>query len=376
MRRKEETLKQHPYKISQGKDGKWRTHIRINGKMTSLCKNTQEELNEAVVALMQGFDVRPTVENMFYDWLNKRHERRKISDSTYHRYIQDFDRFFGDIKGRKIEEMIEYDFEDFLEDCLDKYNLTAKAFSNLKTIVRGSLKRAKKLGYIDFNVEVMLQDLDVSDKQFRRVAKKDEEEVFNDEEMDIIIRYLKENPTIRNLGILLIFLTGMRVGELVALESEDLDVVNGIVSVSKTETRYKKDGKYVCEIADRAKTVAGIRKIPVPKDYRWVLSRLRSAHPFGGYIFTNEAGERLTAHAIRMRFKRVCHKLGIKYRSVHKIRKTYGSILLDNHMNEKMVIGLMGHTDVYCTEKYYHKNRASIQDAEQIVSQIPEFCVN
>ena len=47
-------------------------------------------------------------------------------------------------------------------------------------------------------------------------------------------------------------------------------------------------------------------------------------------------------------------------KSPHKARRTYGSILLDNNVDERMVTDLRGHTDIRCTEGYYHKNRGSI----------------
>ena len=44
-------------------------------------------------------------------------------------------------------------------------------------------------------------------------------------------------------------------------------------------------------------------------------------------------------------------------KSPHKIRKTYGSILLDNHIDNKLIIEQMGRTDIRCTEEHYHRNR-------------------
>ncbi len=33
----------------------------------------------------------------------------------------------------------------------------------------------------------------------------------------------------------------------------------------------------------------------------------------------------------------------------------------------------MGHTDIACTENYYHRNRKSIDTKSQILSNLPEF---
>ena len=38
-----------------------------------------------------------------------------------------------------------------------------------------------------------------------------------------------------------------------------------------------------------------------------------------------------------------------------------------------MIIGQMGHTDILCTEKHYHRNRKSIDTKSDILSKVPEF---
>ncbi|MCD8370474.1 MAG: tyrosine-type recombinase/integrase [Clostridiales bacterium] len=74
-----------------------------------------------------------------------------------------------------------------------------------------------------------------------------------------------------------------------------------------------------------------------------------------------------------MRLPRLCNKPGIYRKSPHKIRKTYGSILLDSHVDNRMITDQMGHTDIGCTENYYHRNRKSIEQKTHILSDIPEF---
>ena len=76
---------------------------------------------------------------------------------------------------------------------------------------------------------------------------------------------------------------------------------------------------------------------------------------------------------IRLRQKRICDKIKIYRKSPNKIRKTYGSILLDNHIDERLIIGQMGHTNILCTEQHYHRNRRGIERKQDILSSIPEF---
>ena len=192
--------------------------------------------------------------------------------------------------------------------------------------------------------------------------------------MQLILDYLMKNPDSTNLAICLIFVTGLRVGELVALKHEDFDELS--VKVRRTETRYKNEaGKTVYEVKDFPKSAAGVRTIPVPADYAWLLKRIRLLNPFGEYVFMGRNG-RLTTNSVRSRLRTICRKLEIYPKSPHKIRKTYGSILLDNNIDHRLIKDVMGHTDILCTETHYHRNRKTIEVKQDILSQIPEFRAN
>lgn len=176
----------------------------------------------------------------------------------------------------------------------------------------------------------------------------------------------------RNLGILVMLLTGIRVGELVTLRNEEVD--GTVIRIRRTETRYRDDatGKDVYEVKDFPKTAAGLRTVVLPPDYAWVAKRLKMQNPFDEYIFY-ENGKRLTTNCIRQRMYRVCKQLNIYPKSPHKARKTYGSILLDNNIDHRFITDQMGHTDLLCSEKHYHRNRRNIDRKSQILGGIPEF---
>lgn len=65
--------------------------------------------------------------------------------------------------------------------------------------------------------------------------------------MYTVLKHLENNLDIENLGIYLMFITGIRIGEFVTLKPSDLDDMT--VKVRRTETRYLgEDGKYVCDV--------------------------------------------------------------------------------------------------------------------------------
>ena len=82
---------------------------------------------------------------------------------------------------------------------------------------------------------------------------------------------------------------------------------------------------------------------------------------------------RMKAEAFRDRMQRVCKKLGIKYKALHAIRKTYATMLLNNGVDTRFIIEQMGHTNILCTEKYYHRNRKSDVQKNEQLAQIAEF---
>lgn len=133
------------------------------------------------------------------------------------------------------------------------------------------------------NVEEFFQEMDTSDAYFRKRIREDCEEVFSEDKLPKVLSYLTENPDLKNLGILLMFLTGIRVGELVALKHSDFD--GNTFRIRRTETKYvDENGKYVYGIKDFPKSEAGVRTVIIPKTYSWVANKLRLFNPFGEYI--------------------------------------------------------------------------------------------
>ena len=375
MNKRKELLDKHPYKIWQGKDGKWYTYLPDEKKGRVLKKKTtQKGIEDTIVEYWKIQTENPTVKQVFEEWNDRRLTLNKISNSTHLRNKQIFNRHYKSFGMKRIRNVSLEDFEEFLEEQIPEYQLTSKAFSNLKTITRGFLKRARKRKLIQFSSDELFQELDTSETDFKKVIKEDYEEVFDETEMPIMIEYLKDNQDIVNLGILLMFVTGARVGEVVTLKHEDFE--KNTFKIRRTETRYlDQDNKYVYEVKEFPKSQAGVRTAIIPEDFSWVSRAIQRQNPFGEYIFVKN-GKRISTQTVRMRLKRICIKLNIYHKSPHKIRKTYGTILLDNHIDNKLIMGQMGHADILCTENHYHRNRKSVDRKSQILSSIPEFKAN
>lgn len=376
MKRKE-ILSKHPYDVWKGKNGKWYTYIDIDGKRLQRKRNSRAEIEDLIVECIKQQETNPTIESVFNEWNDWKVNLHKVGESTYLRYKSDFNRFYGKFGKRHIKDVAANDFRDFLETQVPTFNLTAKAFSNLKTITKGFLKYAKRKGYIDWNYDYMLSDVDISDRDFTRNIKEDYEEVYSDEEMDVIMNYLLKHLDTRNCGILLMFVTGIRVGELSALKPNEIG--EGYINIRRTESRMmNEDGKPYIGVKEFPKTEAGWRTVAVPTEWWWLLEKIRMMNPWGEWCFISEdprnRGERMRNSVFEKRLLKLNTDLHIYHKSPHKIRKTYGSILLDESVDQNLIIQQMGHTSIGVTEKYYHRNRKSLDKKVEVLDAVfPDF---
>jgi integrase len=376
MNKREEILKEYRGSMWKASDGYWKIRMTYDetGQKKVFKRRSKQDLEDLIVKAHREKVENPKIKSIFEDWAQRKFDLKKISVQTYQRYHQDFNRFFGILGEKKIRSIEPEDVSNFLEEQISEHNLTAKAFCNLKTITRGTLKWAKRNKLIDWNVQELFYDLDVTDKSFKKSIKEDSKEVFNDAEMKRIVEYLKENQDMVNFGILLMFVTGLRVGELSALKWEDWDSNTGIIRIRRTEVRHYENHKGIFEVKDFPKTEAGIRNVVVPQGCIWILQKLRNMSAFCEYIFSKD-GKRLNTYSFRNRLRTVCKNTGCVQKSPHKIRKTYCTILLDHSVDNQMVISQMGHSSISCSETYYHRDRKNLQKKQKIMDSIDEFMV-
>lgn len=375
MNERKKYLEMHPFSKWEDKNGIWHTYLpdeekgRIHKK-----RRSEKEIDDIIICYWRGQAENPTIDEVFNEWNDRRLELKKISPATHLRNKQCYKRHYGEFGKLKIKNIGSDDVIDFLEEQIPKHSLSAKAFSNLKGITKGFIKRAKKRKLISWNIEEAFYDLDVSEVDFKKIIKEDYEEVFDEYEMSVMVEYLMGNQNAKNTAILLMFVTGIRIGELVTLKHEVFE--ENFFKIRRTETRYVENGKYVFRVKEYPKSDAGVRNVVVPNDYLWLVPKIRSINPFSEYIFVDEKGQRLTTRQIRDHLRYLCKKLNIYNKSSNKIRKTYGTILLDNNTDERLVREQMGHSGIKVTENHYHRNRRTINKKAEILSKIPDFALS
>lgn len=371
MRRKE-ILSNHPYSIWYCEsDNLWKTYLPDSSKKNGRVfrkRKTREEIEDVVIQYYDNQQQEIYIRDVFKEWSESKLSYGEIQKQSYDRYCTDFQRFFPSnhsICRKKFKNITYDDLTDFIKSTIHDKHLTRKTFSGLRLLIRGIFKYGKSKGYTDLSMAEFFGDLELPNNIFEKKIIDKQNEIFTEEEIPILTNYLKHNIDIWNMGLLLQLQTGMRIGELSALKPAD--VHSQYIRVCRTEVKYKNDeGKWQVEIKEFAKTDAGNRELYFPDSVKWTLAQVQRLNPQGEYLFMNR-GKRIRENTFNKRLSTVCDILKINHRSTHKIRKTYGTTLLDNDVNDSIVSEQMGHSDISTTRKlYYFCNKSEKTKIAQI----------
>jgi integrase len=137
--------------------------------------------------------------------------------------------------------------------------------------------------------------------------------------------------------------TGLRVGELLALKWQDIDLVAGHLIVRRTLWRDQE-----------GPPKGGLnRKVPLSDG---ALAALKShRHLQGPYVFCAPSGERLTHSMVKDVVPDACRRAGLGKRiTTHGLRHTFASHLIMRGASLKAVQELLGHESIEMTLRYSH----------------------
>jgi integrase len=370
------------YKTWLGSDGQYYTYLPDDTKKEKRKKvkrNSSKDLDDAIISYYKSKENEPLVGAVFQAWITEKLEYGEISKQSYDKYQNNYKRFFQNefypLHDCKIRYVTEDILEKFIKTAISKLELSQKAYSDMRILINGIFKYAKKKHYTTISITQFMGDLQISKNMFVRKVVRKEDEVFLEDEIPRIMEYLEQQNDIHSLGLLLAFQTGVRCGELSALKLSDIhtkqfqdsDTLKHYISIERTEVKLRdENGKWKNIIQDYPKTDAGIRNIIVTDKTTNLISKIREINPFGEYLFMYE-GKRIRGHAFNKKLGRVCKTLNINKRTMHKIRKTYGTTLIDNNVDDALICEMMGHKDINTTKKYYYySNKSEKTKVEQI----------
>lgn len=168
-------------------------------------------------------------------------------------------------------------------------------------------------------------------------------------------------PSPRSVGILLCLYTGLRIGELCALQWTDVDMESRLLTVNKTVQRiYRKDwngGACTEIVVTRPKTENARRDIPLAS---FLIPLLQSIDPHDppSYVLTGTRTG-LEPRCYRSYYSRFLARHGLPYLRFHGLRHTFATRCIEDGADYKTVSALLGHASVNLTmELYVHPQLA------------------
>lgn len=345
MRNREMTLSRHH--IWQGKNGSY--YVKLDGKLIK--KSTREKVEDAIIQHHEDTD--KTVRGLFKQYL--KHKRNHLQDMTIKRYECIFRSYLKPIAEVHMDNISEWQIETLLSDILAN-GVKAKEFSNIRTVMFGIFKLAKKQKLIDFKITDLLEDMNISPKEFK--PKDTKKQVLTDAEYQMTIEYLINNQDIRNLGILLIMVTGLRIGELCGLKTRNIK--DDYIIIDSMEVRTKTGYEY----QDRVKCDSN-RKVYVPPNFKWLLKKIRLEAELKIYVF-----EGINQESFRWRWGKIQRELGLEHIGLHKLRKTYASRLYDSGASKFTITSQLGHRDFNTTLNHYIRSTKTDSEIKEQIKKV------
>lgn len=263
-------------------------------------------------------------------------------------------------KCHKIEEE---SVQQFVIEKL-KTGLTQKTVRDilnvLKMIVRFGSKHAN-FKYPDWEIK------------FPTNQTKKEPEIFTLHNQQKLIRFLKTNLTLKNLGVLICINTGMRIGEICALKWSDIDVVRGVIVINKTIERLyilKDKSPHTELVISSPKTNSSYREIPMTHELIKLIKPLKMVTDNDCYVVTNTL-KPTEPRTYRDYFKRLLKKVGIPGHNFHSLRHSFATRCIESQCDYKTVSVILGHSNISTTlNLYVHPNMSQKRRCIEKMSKI------
>lgn len=170
----------------------------------------------------------------------------------------------------------------------------------------------------------------------------------------------------------LLFLTGMRIGELRALQWEtDIDFENNLIHINKTKDRYG---------SRTPKTKNSYRKFPMNENIKNILlnykkwyDKIMETNKFrnpDGYVIVTYAGEPIGERYLKRIIDLICERENITHFTPHYLRHTFVTIQLSNNIPVSTVAALVGDTPETIYKVYAHSFEKDEVHASNLMDEI------
>lgn len=289
-------------------------------------------------------------------WLDN-YVKPAVKQRTYERYGEIIERHVnGVLGGLELDELRPSRLQVYTVRMLKSGNskgdggLRPNTVNSIITVIQHSLKAAYAAGETDSYIGDRIQ---------RPAVRKQEINCFTLDEQRRIEEEIVSKSNVKMYGVILCMYTGLRLGELLALEKTDADGQQIRVTKSCYDGKDA-DGKFA-RLTDTPKTPSSVRVIPVPKQLKPLVSALKK-HGKSQYLINAKDGKVIAVRSYQRSFELLLKRLGIPHRGFHALRHTFATRALECGMDVKTLSEILGHKNPSTTLLHYahsldeHKN--------------------
>lgn len=332
---------------------------------------SREALIEELYSRIEGeADKNITVEQLFQMYYAERRNDKSISAQTSSYDLSNWNRFFFDKDGKKVEfanakivGMTSIMILDFYKGVVKRGELTKKAFNKLCGLMNGMFDYAIEKGILTEN---MARNTPTRKLTFQPESD-NSDKVYQPEERAALIKYLQSVPQTRyTLACRLMACLPLRMGELRALTWADYNERERKLHIRHEIIKERRNGKERCDVDmpfTKGGKDSGIRKIPVSNEAVQVLAELKAINGDCKYILQGQgnAAYSLPENKINAHLKKYCEDAGVPYFSSHKFRFYGATQLYKAGVPLATISYYLGHSTIKMTEHYL---RLTPEDAD------------
>ncbi|MCD8040200.1 MAG: site-specific integrase [Clostridia bacterium] len=264
--------------------------------------------------------------------------------------IRTYEKYEIIIRKHIVHELGEYELDKLTVDILQRFTvrllekLSSNYVNSVITVLRRSLKMAVKLGVSNTQFAENIIRPKIQEKKIECFS------VIEQRKIEIAVNNHKKN---KMYGIIICLYTGLRIGELLALQWSDVNFKKCLLSVTKS-CHYGKmsDGKYG-RIEETPKTIYSVRDIPISKQLMVYLKKLKTDNHSDYVISENQ--KPVSVRSYQNSFDLLLKRLNIPHKGFHALRHTFATRALENGVDVKTLSEILGHKNAEVTlNRYTH----------------------
>lgn len=284
------------------------------------------------------------------DWLTN-YVMPNYKNRTYERYTSIVEQHIIPKLGEyELSELTPFLVQQFVTELTSHGNLktgkglAANTVNSIITVVQQSMFTAHSIGFVD--------GYEMNNVKRPKTQEKPVE-CFTPAEQKKIEQAVLTDRREKMKGILICLYTGLRIGELMALEWEDIDLRKGELKVTKSCHDGKDESGKLCRIIETPKTAHSIRVIPLPKQIVPILREMKKGN--NSPLVITDKGKIPSVRAYQRSFELLLAKLGLPKRGFHSLRHTFATRAIECGMDVKSLSELLGHKNSVVTlNRYVH----------------------